>query len=231
MWDLDTAVHAAIKGEAVPLDIASVVQHPNRRRFSFLSLTYGLVPCLDIGTEHLRWMGGARFTVGALQQIMLKRSYRARVALLEVEAAAGLGGGGAAAPRAGAAPGAAGADGPPLRHIGQFQSPALPGGELALPEGWSWLDRAEIQLFAACNLPLLDMTFPVAPEASLGSGHLDLIYTSRVGRLRGLQILLAVEEGKHLGMVHARKVVALALEPQSKGGWVQPRRCGGMVNV
>ncbi len=50
-----TAAHAIVKGTTSPMDIASVLQPPGRRYYSFLSLTFGLIPNLDIGTEHLRW--------------------------------------------------------------------------------------------------------------------------------------------------------------------------------
>jgi hypothetical protein len=89
-----------------------------------------------------RWMGGTRFVVGALQQVMLKRTHRARVALLEPEegptaglqatAAAADGGtyGGSVAPHVGLDGGsekqrgllqAAALAGPPLVQLAAFQ--------------------------------------------------------------------------------------------------------------
>jgi hypothetical protein len=38
------------------LPAAAVLQH-ERRCFSFLSVNFGLITNLDIGTEHLRWAG------------------------------------------------------------------------------------------------------------------------------------------------------------------------------
>lgn len=37
-------------------------------------------------------------------------------------------------------------------------------------QGWKQLDEEDLQLFAACNLPLLDMTYNLAPQAGLNSG-------------------------------------------------------------
>lgn len=51
-------MHAVVKGATSALDIVSVVQPPGRRYFSFLSINFGLITNLDIGTEHLRWEGG-----------------------------------------------------------------------------------------------------------------------------------------------------------------------------
>lgn len=47
------------------VDAFSVVQN-NRRTISFMSQALGLMADLDLGTEHLRWMGDTRFTLGLL---------------------------------------------------------------------------------------------------------------------------------------------------------------------
>lgn len=47
------------------VDAFSVVQN-GIRSISFMSQALGLMADLDIGTEHLRWMGDARFMVGFL---------------------------------------------------------------------------------------------------------------------------------------------------------------------
>jgi sphingosine kinase len=62
-----TAAYAAVKGVTSALDVASVLQPPGRRLYLALSLTYGLLSNLDVGTEHLRWMGDLRFTLGGLK--------------------------------------------------------------------------------------------------------------------------------------------------------------------
>ena len=59
------AAHAAVRGTPAPLDIVSIIQPSTRKRYvSFLSLTFGLIANLDIGTEHLRWMGAQRYVEG-----------------------------------------------------------------------------------------------------------------------------------------------------------------------
>lgn len=57
MWDVVTAAWAVCKGRTRAIDIVSVLQPPTTRFFSFLSLNFGLISNLDIGTEHLRWVG------------------------------------------------------------------------------------------------------------------------------------------------------------------------------
>jgi hypothetical protein len=191
LWDASTAAWAAVCGRVVPLDIASVVGlglGPEGvtlldRSFSFLSLTYGMIPALDIGTEGWRWMGGARFTMGALREIATQRTYGVKAAWLPE--------------------GAVGSEhkktsfgeedkeegeemvmvpeGPLLRYGPQQLATLLRAGskdgadcapsELLLPPGWIRLDAERVQLFAACNLPRLDMTFHFAPEAAADSGE------------------------------------------------------------
>ncbi len=48
------AVRALCSGRTAPLDVASVLQPPDSRRYLTLSVTYGILSNLDIGTEHLR---------------------------------------------------------------------------------------------------------------------------------------------------------------------------------
>ena len=45
------------------------VTQGDRRFLSFLSQSLGIIAEVDLGTEHLRWMGSARFTFGLLQRV------------------------------------------------------------------------------------------------------------------------------------------------------------------
>ena len=47
------------------VDTFSVTQN-NKRTMSFMSQALGLMADLDLGTEHLRWMGDTRFMLGFL---------------------------------------------------------------------------------------------------------------------------------------------------------------------
>ncbi|KAL6753666.1 ATP-NAD kinase-like domain-containing protein [Haematococcus lacustris] len=80
VFDALSAAFSVCKGRCQPLDVASVLQGANRY-YLLLSLTYGLMANLDIGTEHLRWMGEPRFTIGGLQEILAARTYPLRVAV------------------------------------------------------------------------------------------------------------------------------------------------------
>mmetsp|Transcript_40618 Transcript_40618/g.72979 ORF Transcript_40618/g.72979 Transcript_40618/m.72979 type:complete len:404 (-) Transcript_40618:640-1851(-) len=80
------AAFVAIKGCCHPMDAATVLQEPNKRTFSFLTLTTGLLANLDYGTNHLRWMGELRFTLGAIYEILAKRTSTVRVRYLPKDA-------------------------------------------------------------------------------------------------------------------------------------------------
>lgn len=68
------ATLAVIKGVPTPLDLISVTQGTTRT-LSFLSQSLGIVAESDLGTENMRWMGGARFTVGFLTRLYSKMIY------------------------------------------------------------------------------------------------------------------------------------------------------------
>jgi len=50
----------------MPVDLFSVTQG-EKRSFSFFSQSLGLMADLDLGTDHLRWMGDTRFVYGLLR--------------------------------------------------------------------------------------------------------------------------------------------------------------------
>ncbi|KAG5360225.1 Sphingoid long chain base kinase 5 [Yarrowia sp. B02] len=85
-WSLNGTSSASIatlkmiKGRAIPVDYMAVTQG-DKRVVSFLSQAWGLVADLDLGTEHLRWMGGARFTVGAIARIINRKTFPCEIAV------------------------------------------------------------------------------------------------------------------------------------------------------
>lgn len=79
------AALAIIKGVVTPMDLVSVT-HGNTRVLSFLSQTLGIIAESDLGTEHLRWMGSARFEVGVVSRLFKRKCYPCDLAVkVEVE--------------------------------------------------------------------------------------------------------------------------------------------------
>lgn len=67
------AALAVVKGIRTPLDLCAVTQvvdGEEQRYVSFLSQSVGIVAESDLGTDHLRWMGDARFTWGFLSRLL-----------------------------------------------------------------------------------------------------------------------------------------------------------------
>ena len=54
---LPLAPCAVVKGQTRPIDVVSVLQPPGRRYYSIVSINFGLITNLDIGTEHMRYVG------------------------------------------------------------------------------------------------------------------------------------------------------------------------------
>jgi sphingosine kinase len=74
------ATLAIIKGIPTPLDLISITQG-DTRTLSFLSQSLGIVAESDLATEHLRWMGGQRFTYGFLVRLIRKALYPCDIAI------------------------------------------------------------------------------------------------------------------------------------------------------
>ncbi|KAM0286438.1 hypothetical protein ACHAQH_000864 [Verticillium albo-atrum] len=74
------AALALIKGVDTILDLTSITTG-EERKLSFLSQVVGIIAEADLGTEHMRWMGNHRFTVGVAQRIFKKKAYPCDIAV------------------------------------------------------------------------------------------------------------------------------------------------------
>jgi diacylglycerol kinase family enzyme len=90
VWTPQHAALAIIKGNVCPMDAATVMQpRSGTRRLAILSISFGMLTDLDLGTEHLRkLLGGERFTYGAVREVGKWSSHRACVAAYNSEEAA-----------------------------------------------------------------------------------------------------------------------------------------------
>jgi hypothetical protein len=70
--DIAAATLNAVKGRAMRIDLCSITQK-DKRIFSFLSQSAGLVVDLAVNTEHLRWLGSSRLKLGYLREGVLSR--------------------------------------------------------------------------------------------------------------------------------------------------------------
>ncbi|KAF2215023.1 hypothetical protein CERZMDRAFT_66268 [Cercospora zeae-maydis SCOH1-5] len=70
-----------VKGIRTSLDLVAITQG-DRRLYSFLSQSVGVIADTDLGTESLRWMGAFRFTWGIIVRMLGKTIYPAEVSVL-----------------------------------------------------------------------------------------------------------------------------------------------------
>jgi sphingosine kinase len=77
MGDVETAAFTVARGRARPFDVATVTQEKHRFA-AFLMTAWGIVADVDFESERFRWMGGARFTVSAVQRIFSLRMYKGK---------------------------------------------------------------------------------------------------------------------------------------------------------
>ncbi|CAL8465366.1 g4902 [Coccomyxa elongata] len=243
LWSAVTAAHAVCKGKQRPIDIFSVLQPQGQCFYAFLSIYYGMMANLDRGTDHLRWMGSVRFTIGALLEVLQRKKYAARVAYVRTVDAGIQSPSGHAGDSQGAGQekgsgmngsqkgeyrsleGSTASHGPAtilLDDLGNLSQLDLCNAN-SLPQGWQMLPHDETSFFAAVNLPLLDFNSRTGPQAGFDTGCLDLMYVADLkSRKEGLEFLDAAGKGKHLELTKCllEKVVALIIEPLSPGTWL-----------
>lgn len=217
------AALAVVKGIRTPLDLASVTQG-DRRTLSFLSQSAGIVAETDLATEHMRWMGSARFTYGFLIRLIKKTVYPADIAIkVEHETKEAV----RAAYRTEAAkpkrthddrvlPSPGEACGlPPLKY-GSFNDP--------LPEGWELVPHDQLGNFYAGNLAYMSADANFFPAALPADGCLDLVrIKGTLPRTKSIATLLSIEQHKFFDLPHVdyQKITAYRIIPKNqKDGYI-----------
>ncbi|RWS18029.1 sphingosine kinase 2-like isoform X2 [Dinothrombium tinctorium] len=72
-----------VRGKSIPTDLVRI-KTSKRTIYSCLSIGWGLIADIDIESERLRAVGGARFTIWALIRAMALRKYKGRLSYLPV---------------------------------------------------------------------------------------------------------------------------------------------------
>lgn len=210
------AALAVIKGIRMPLDLVSVTQG-DRRTLSFLSQSVGIVAECDLATEHLRWMGSARFTYGVLVRLLSQNVYPADIAV-KVEH------GSKAAVRelyrtqaSKPSPTFDDRATPPLNT----GLPPLKYGTVndPLPEGWELVPHRQLGNFYAGNLAYMSPDANFFPAALPSDGCLDLVrIKGTLSRPKGIATMLAVEQHKFfdLPQVDYQKISAYRIVPRDQ---------------
>ncbi|KAI4637050.1 hypothetical protein J4E93_010717 [Alternaria ventricosa] len=214
--DPSLAALAVVKGLRTPLDLSSITQG-DRRTLSFLSQSVGIVAETDLATEHLRWMGSARFTWGFLVRLFKKTCYPADIAVkVEYDNKTAV----REAYRTECAK--------PPRSTDDRVLPAPDTGlpELKygtatdpLPAGWQLIPHDHLGNFYAGNIAYMSPDANFFPASLPSDGCLDLVrIRGDIARHTAVKTLLAVENHSFFDMDHVdyQKVSAYRIIPKGQ---------------
>jgi sphingosine kinase len=228
------AALAVVKGIKTPIDLVSITQG-ERRTLSFLSQSVGIVAESDLGTENMRWMGSARFTIGFLQRLLGKTLWPVDLAVgVEIEDKSAIRSAykqqmdttttaskliSASSSETGLqdSPATTAKDDeglPPLR-FGTINDP--------IPSSWTVEPYPNLGNFYAGNMAWMAADTKFFPAAMPNDGCIDLVtIDGDIPRMTSIKLLLAVENGKHFDqeVVRYRKVNGFRLVPRQPNGYI-----------
>jgi sphingosine kinase len=210
------AALALVKGLRTPLDLASITQG-DRRTLSFLSQSVGIVAETDLATEHLRWMGSARFTWGFLVRLMTQTIYPADIAVKVVHDNK------AAVREAYRAEASKPAPLQDTRSIPPASTglPALQYGTIndPLPTSWELIPHDKLGNFYAGNIAYMSPDANFFPASLPSDGCLDLVrIRGDIARMTAVKMLMAVENHTFFDMegVDYQKISAYRIIPKNQ---------------
>ena len=224
-----------VKGLRTPLDLTSVTQG-DRRTLSFLSQSIGMVAEVDLGTEHLRWMGSMRFTYGFLVRLWKKTVWPCEVHVaLEVPTKSSIKDvyrreitnnapiderrayhSASTAHPATESSTAVQRGLPPLKYD-TISSP--------LPSSFSPIPGSKMGNFYAGNMALMAPGANFFPATLPSDGNIDLVtIDGNCSRVDAIKFFLAVDNGSFFDMPHVnyRKISGYRITPknQPNGGYI-----------
>jgi sphingosine kinase len=225
------AALAVVKGVSTSIDLASITQG-EKRTLSFLSQALGIVAESDLGTESLRWLGDARFTVGFLKRLLRKTVWPCEIAVgveiadkteiqrdyrLSLEQSASR----PIPPTSSSDSAAAAAD------VGDREDEGLPPLRYGtvhddLPIGWELTPFPNLGNFYSGNMPFMAADANFFSFARINEGMLDLVtIRGDIRMYKSIAMLLSVGEGKlwqHTDVTY-RKVSGFRVIPKQKEGY------------
>ncbi|KAI0636889.1 ATP-NAD kinase-like domain-containing protein [Trametes polyzona] len=220
--DISAAALNAIKGRPMPIDLFSLTQG-GKRHISFMSQSLGLIADLDLGTEHLRFMGGQRFIVGFIYGVIRHRSCPVKVSIkvahtdkrkmvqdMHAERAQAQATFSASALDAPPSPAGAQDGGlPPLQYPDTDE------------DGWITFDRPLVYLFAGKG-PYVSSDVLQFPVSLPTDGLIDVTLQERTTRTAMLKAIDGSQRGDHFWMdtQHYYKAYAYRVEPSTAKGWL-----------
>jgi len=180
--DVTSAAFNIARGDTRPLDILQVQQDGEKDTFSFLSINWGMISDVDFESERYRFMGGARFTVGAVIRIANLRVYPGILEYVPAKTR-------------------------PFKNCtraidctecfaaNQEEEAVEAGEEIAEEEVWERMED-EFVTIIGCNFSKLSYDLHCAPYAHLSDGNIDLIVVKKCPRADLTNLFLQMETGE-----------------------------------
>ncbi|KAH9901010.1 ATP-NAD kinase-like domain-containing protein [Cubamyces lactineus] len=247
--DLAVAALNVIKGRPMSIDLFSFTQG-GRRHISFMSQSIGLIADVDLGTDPLRFLGGQRFILGFIYEVIRCKTHPLKVSIKVADsdkrkmvrdmqaARAQAQAAHTALDAPDASPPAEPPKAPPPQPEQGGQASEATNGEqhqpkpAGLPElkyanadmdedGWVTFDRPLMYLFAGKG-PFVGPDVVQFPVSLPTDGLIDVTLQDRAGRLAMLKAIDGAERGEHfwLESQHYYKAHAYRVEPYTTKGWL-----------
>jgi sphingosine kinase len=237
----------AVKHDVMPMDLTLVevyetnerLQNPitSKRMYGFLCIEWAIIADVDYESEKYRYLGGLRFTIGAVKRILDLRMYRGRISFLLADNCKdyipkdpnikvmhnrhshSLGQNnttsGTYQARGSSPPSFVIHDGKPIiapKYLMPFDKP--------VPDDWLTIEENFILLLVA-QMPLIATDFMCWPDCELNNGELLLIYIKEgCSKVNLLKILTSTENGEYLQNPYVEyvRIKAFRLEPLDTNG-------------
>lgn len=219
-----------VKGIRTPMDLTSITQG-DTRVLSFLSQSVGIIAEADLGTENIRWLGDARFTIGLIVRLFGKTVYPADIAIdvqidskdairdhfqQESESRKSMEERRREFNPARLPAPSSGDTGLPQLRFGTVNDP--------LPENWELRPYDKLGNFFCGNMPMVAAKTRFFPAALPHDGYADLVtIDGDIARMDSLKILFAVESGQYFNfpLVKYRKIRGYRIVPRNqKQGYI-----------
>lgn len=197
-YSIINAVFVSIKGVRQNMDL-SLVQTPSKNYKSFLIFGWGLISDVDILSESLRWMGETRMTVAAVYFILKQKKYRGRLSMFTGKTN----------------------DDNNIRIDSSNRPSVLPSFDTPIIAGNGWeVIEDDFTLVWAVQTTHAASEIYSGPGKKMDDGLFMIYVVTQSKKIELLQLLLAIDTGKHveLPVVKTYYATAYRLEPLTEEG-------------
>ncbi|KAG0333537.1 sphinganine kinase lcb4 [Podila humilis] len=216
------ATLGVVKGRAMPADLCSVTQDSGRF-YSFELQSFGLIADVDLGSEHLRWMGEARFTVSAVGKLLSQATTACELAYIPVETDITKIHRQYTEARQQPVEWADQThDELDAEHTTIIDKFGKVTDSLRQEDGWV-VENDEYITVVGAKTPWISKGTIATPAAQSNDGCIDLlIFPKNIGRAAGVSVMIGVETGEHVFQKDVRymKVKAFRVSPKASTGYI-----------